>query len=61
MNLEAVGNIAELISAIGVVATLGYLAVQIRQSSITTRANNYWRGNRLTMSGISSMNLICER
>jgi hypothetical protein len=39
MNLEAVGNIAELISAIGVVATLGYLAVQIRQSSITTRAN----------------------
>jgi hypothetical protein len=39
MNLDAVGNIAELISAIGVVATLADLAVQIRQSSITSRAN----------------------
>ena len=39
MSLDAIGNIAELISAVGVVLTLAYLAVQIRQSSITSRAN----------------------
>jgi hypothetical protein len=33
MNWEAIGAIAELAGAIGVVATLGYLAVQIRLSS----------------------------
>ena len=39
MNLEAVGNVAELISAVGVIVTLAYLGVQVRQNSITTRAN----------------------
>ena len=39
MNLQDVGNIGELISAIGVVATLGYLAIRIRQGAVTSRAN----------------------
>ena len=33
MNWEAIGAIGELVGATGVIATLGYLAVQIRQNS----------------------------
>ena len=33
MNWEAVGAISEVVGAIGVIATLAYLAVQIRQNS----------------------------
>ena len=39
MTLEDFGNVAEVVSAIGVVATLAYLAVQIRHSSVISRAN----------------------
>jgi hypothetical protein len=40
MNLEQWGAIAEIIGAIAVVATLAYLAVQIKQSSNATRSSN---------------------
>jgi hypothetical protein len=33
MNWDAIGACAELVGAIGVIATLGYLAVQIRQNT----------------------------
>ena len=33
MNWEAIGAIAELFGALGVIVTVGYLAVQIRQNS----------------------------
>lgn len=33
MNWEAIGAIAELLGAVGVIATLGYLAVQIRMNT----------------------------
>ncbi len=33
MNWEALGAIAELVGAVGVIATLGYLAIQIRQNT----------------------------
>ena len=33
MNWEAVGAIGEIIGAIGVIATLGYLAIQVRHNS----------------------------
>ena len=33
MNWEALGAIGELAGAIGVIATLGYLAIQIRQNT----------------------------
>lgn len=38
MNWEAVGTIAEIIGAAGVIASLLYLAVQIRQSTKVARA-----------------------
>ena len=38
MNWEAVGAISEVIAAIAVVVTLAYLALQIRQSTRTTKA-----------------------
>lgn len=37
MNWEAVGAIGELVSAIGVIGTLIYLAVQIRNSTMESR------------------------
>ena len=38
MNWEAIGAISEVIAAIAVVVTLAYLALQIRQSTRTTKA-----------------------
>lgn len=40
MNWEAVGAIGEVLGAIGVIATLGYLAVQIRQNTESLRATS---------------------
>ncbi|MGR8949485.1 MAG: hypothetical protein ACU84Q_15675 [Gammaproteobacteria bacterium] len=39
MNWDALGAFAELIAAIGVIVTLGYLAIQIRNSAMVDRAN----------------------
>ena len=33
MNWEAIGAVAEILGALGVIVTVGYLAVQIRQNS----------------------------
>ena len=38
MNWDAVGAIGEVLGAVGVVATLGYLAAQIRQNSKVVRS-----------------------
>jgi len=38
MNWEAIGAIGEVVGAISVVATLAYLAVQIRRTDTTSRA-----------------------
>ena len=43
MNWEALGAIAELLGAIGVIATLGYLATQIRQNSKLLQLNNTYQ------------------
>jgi hypothetical protein len=37
MNWEALGAIGEIVGAVAVIATLGYLAVQIRQNTQTVR------------------------
>ena len=39
MNWEAIGAIGEVVGALGVVLTLGYLAIQIRQNSAVIRAS----------------------
>jgi hypothetical protein len=41
MNWAAIGAVGEIVSAIAVLATLIYLAVQIRQSSATQRAQTH--------------------
>ena len=41
MNWEAVGAIGEAIAAAGVIATLVYLALQIRQNTQTVRAATF--------------------
>ena len=38
MNWEAVGAIGEVVGALGVIMTLGYLAIQIRQNSAVVRS-----------------------
>jgi len=41
MNWDAIGAVGEAVGAIGVVATLAYLAVQIRQNTGATRAASH--------------------
>ena len=41
MNWEAIGAVAELIGAVGVIGSLVYLAVQIRQNTRSLRASAY--------------------
>ena len=41
MNWEALGAIGEIVRGIAVVVTLGYLAVQIRQNTRSTRASMF--------------------
>lgn len=40
MNWEAIGAVGEILGAVGVIATLIYLAVQIRQSTAATNRSN---------------------
>ncbi len=39
MTLEDLGNLGEFLGAIGVIVTLVYLAVQVRQNTRMMRAN----------------------
>jgi hypothetical protein len=41
MNWEALGAIGEIVGAVAVVVTLGYLAVQIRQNTSSVRASTF--------------------
>ncbi len=41
MNWQAIGAVGEVLGALGVIATLGYLAVQIRQNTRSVRASSY--------------------
>jgi hypothetical protein len=47
MNWEAIGALAELLGAIGVIVTLVYLAVQVRQNTRTVRAATELETGRL--------------
>ena len=46
MNWEALGAIGELVGAIAVVATLGYLIVQIRQNTRELQHSSSWAINQ---------------
>lgn len=41
MNFESLGNIGDFVGGIGVIVTLAYLALQIRQNTAATKADSY--------------------
>lgn len=41
MSWEALGAVAEMVGAVGVIATLAYLAIQVRQNTRAIRAQTY--------------------
>ena len=57
MNWDALGAIGELVGAAAVVLTLGYLAVQIRQSSKSSRQQSY---NDLVTRRVNIFNKMVE-
>jgi hypothetical protein len=50
LNWEAIGAVAELTGALGVIASLVYLAIQIRQNTASLRAENL----REVVSGLAA-------
>ena len=52
MNWEAIGAVGEVAGAIGVIVTVAYLAVQIRQNSRSVRAAAFQSG----VDGINQLN-----
>jgi hypothetical protein len=55
MNWEAIGAIGEVAGAVGVIVTLAYLAVQIRQNTRAVRSSTY---QALTDSSMSFTALV---
>ena len=55
MNWEAIGAIAELLGAIGVIASLIYLATQIRQSREQMRAATYQQLHEYIGESVNSL------
>jgi hypothetical protein len=52
MSLEDLGNIGEFVAAVGVIISLVYLAVQIRQNTKSVRSNS----NQQILQGIAELN-----
>ena len=48
MNWEAVGAIGEVVGALGVIATLLYLAIQIRRSTAQARSDSHIKLNEVS-------------
>lgn len=55
MNWEAIGAVGEVIGAFGVIASLGYLAVQIRQNTSSVRASTLQDMNEASTSFLDLM------
>ena len=54
MNLEDLGNLGEFLAAIGVIVSLIYLALQIRQNTKSVRASTS-RETARDIAGLSEM------
>lgn len=54
MNWEAAGAIGEIIGALGVIATLAYLAIQIKQNTAATRTASF----QATTDSLNQVNLL---
>ena len=59
MNWEAIGAIGEVVGAFGVIATLGYLAFQIRQNTKQLTLNEL--ASRVAVANASATALRVER
>jgi len=46
MNIQDLGSIGEFVAAIATLITLAYLALQIRQNTVTARASAFQAGSR---------------
>jgi hypothetical protein len=55
MNWDAIGSIAELMGAFGVIATLGYLAVQLRHNTAAIRGNSHEVGAERLTTNLQSL------
>ncbi len=55
MNWEALGAIGEIVGAAGVIVTLGYLAVQIRQNTQSVRASAFQEAIRDATQSIDQL------
>jgi len=55
MNWDAIGALGEVLGAIAVLATLYYLARQIRQSTVATRISNYHDAQQQLWSAAESI------
>jgi hypothetical protein len=60
MNWEAIGAVGEVFGALGVIVTLGYLAVQIRQNTRAVRNSTIHEVGRDLSAGMDQLNLDSE-
>lgn len=56
MNWEAIGAISEMIGAVGVILTLVYLAIQIRQNTGVVRTSTFHEAIRDQAKGMDQLN-----
>ncbi len=54
MNWQAIGAVGEILGAVGVIATLGYLAAQIRQNTRSSRE----AASRASFDTVTRINLL---
>ena len=55
MNLDALGNIGEFMGAIGVIVSLIYVSIQLRQNSKAVRASAYQEISRTSIDLLSCL------
>ena len=63
MSFEDLGNLGELVAAIATVATLGYLALQLKQNTKALRSQTFQQSSMdmsLTANAISSNGELAE-
>lgn len=55
MTIQDLGSIGELVAAVATVATLVYLAAQIRQNSVLIRSSTYHASNNWNLTALSAI------
>lgn len=58
MNWDAIGTIAELLGAVGVIVTLVFIALQLRQQIIRSNSEAYYSAVSLMIDKWESMNKV---